>query len=327
MYPDKVGRLILDGVLDANDYLTAQWATNLDDTDAVLSAFFTFCHQAGPSKCPLHAPSAAAIRDRVHNILDGLSRAPIPVPFAPKAPAVLTKKALHQFMFQSLYSPIKLFPVLADGLAAIETNNLTTLTDVTDTFLDLGVECACESYPWLENTWKDGFHAIACGDGDKVPNAPGDYEAFFQNLAAKSSFASIWGIHHLECAEWKIHAKWRYNGPFAGNTSYPLLLIAPTFDPVTPLKHAKAVQNRYAGSVLLVQHSYGHTSIESPSLCTAKNVRAYFAQGTLPTEGTVCEVDELPFIGEVGGKTSPLSGEEIELLQVHKGLATLNQCC
>lgn len=326
MYPDKVGRLVIDGVFDANDYLTAQWATNLDDTDAVLSAFFTFCHQAGPSKCPLYAPSAAEIRDRVQNILDGLLRAPIPVPFTSRAPAVLTKKVLHQFMFRSLYSPIKLFPVLADGFAAIETNNLTTLTNITDAFLDLGVDCACErSYPWLENTWKEGFHAIACGDGDKVPNAPGDYEAFFRNLTAKSSFASpIWGIHHMECAEWKISAKWRYNGPFAGNTSYPLLIIAPTFDPVTPLKHAKAVQKRYAGSALLIQNSYGHTSIESPSLCTAKNVRAYFTHGTLPTEGTVCEVDELPFIGEVGGVTSALSSEETELLETFKGLATVS---
>jgi hypothetical protein len=29
MFPDKVGRLIVDGVLNATDYYTAQWSSNL----------------------------------------------------------------------------------------------------------------------------------------------------------------------------------------------------------------------------------------------------------------------------------------------------------
>jgi hypothetical protein len=42
-----------------------------------------------------------------------------------------------------------------------------------------------------------------------------------------------------------------------------------------------------------------HGSISAPSLCTAKSVRKYFQTGELPSTGTVCEVDELPFhVGE-----------------------------
>jgi hypothetical protein len=38
-----------------------------------------------------------------------------------------------------------------------------------------------------------------------------------------------------------------------------------------------------------------HTSLSAPSLCTAKHVRAYFQDGTVPTNGTVCEADIAPF--------------------------------
>jgi hypothetical protein len=34
---------------------------------------------------------------------------------------------------------------------------------------------------------------------------------------------------------WKIRAKERFNGPFVGNTSFPIMLIGNTADPVTPL--------------------------------------------------------------------------------------------
>ena len=64
----------------------------------------------------------------------------------------------------------------------------------------------------------------------------------------------------------------------------------------------------YPGSVVLTQNSTGvrirwlfchsldshyvfqHTSISGPSTCTMDYVRAYFENGTLPEEGTVCQV-------------------------------------
>lgn len=38
-----------------------------------------------------------------------------------------------------------------------------------------------------------------------------------------------------------------------------------------------------------------HTSINTPSKCTARTIRAYFQDGTLPAPGTVCDADLVPF--------------------------------
>ncbi|KAJ7164289.1 TAP-like protein-domain-containing protein [Mycena filopes] len=80
-------------------------------------------------------------------------------------------------------------------------------------------------------------------------------------------------------------------GPVGGNTSFPLLVIGNTADPVTPLMWARKAASRFPGSVLLTQDSPGHMSLVAPSLCTHGALRAYFQNGTLPAAGTVCAVD------------------------------------
>ena len=74
MYPDKVGRMVLDGVYDAQRYRCALWDSNLLDNEAVIDYLFTYCHQAGPFKCALYEPTPSAIRDRYYRILDAVER-------------------------------------------------------------------------------------------------------------------------------------------------------------------------------------------------------------------------------------------------------------
>ena len=65
-------------------------------------------------------------------------------------------------------------------------------------------------------------------------------------------------------------------------------------------------------------------SSSAPSLCTAKHIREYFVNGTLPGEGTTCEVDELPFVGKVGDEVvRALTAEDEELLEAMRDLAGL----
>ena len=89
---------------------------------------------------------------------------------------------------------------------------------------------------------------------------------------------------------------------------------------VTDVSSARAMADRFPGSVALEQFSQGHCSISSPSLCTAKYVRSYLQTGGLPADGTVCEVDQIPF--ESSAKTAvdieALGAEERELWDVVK---------
>lgn len=236
MYPDKVGRLILDGAGDANPARPLAYPA-LEDTDAVLASFFTFCHQAGPKKCSMYGPTVAAIQKRVNEIFTTLEQAPIPIPFSSKGPVILTRKMLHEFMFLASYAPLKHFVDLANLLVAIDTHDVATLTNLTDTHLSNSVECNCkETSPWLSAN--EGFYAIACGEAEDMPQGPDAYDAYFEELAAKSRFAApLEAITFLQCENWKLTAKWKYPGPFASdNTSHPLLIVSSRYDPVSPLR-------------------------------------------------------------------------------------------
>jgi pimeloyl-ACP methyl ester carboxylesterase len=253
MYPDKVGRVIIDGVFDATNYRASLWSTNLVDTDAIYDSIFELCHAAGPSKCPIYEPTVKETKDRALRIAQSLVDSPIALPFTTKGPIIMTSSMLYKYTFAALYTPLKVFKILTEALLAIETRNDTALVDIIESNVDAGFRCNCtqQRLPSVSDS-SDPFHAIACGDGEKLSDKPGEYEAWVANLTATSAFgAPALSAMYLRCAEWKITPKWRYTGPLSTNESFsdsPILIISPKYDPVCPLSDAKRVQGRYAGS-------------------------------------------------------------------------------
>jgi pimeloyl-ACP methyl ester carboxylesterase len=59
MFPDRVGRMILDGVLNTEQYYNNYWTDNVDQMDEAMDTFSTFCHSAGSEKCSFWGPTPA----------------------------------------------------------------------------------------------------------------------------------------------------------------------------------------------------------------------------------------------------------------------------
>ena len=60
---------------------------------------------------------------------------------------------------------------------------------------------------------------------------------------------------------------------------------------------AHSVSARFPESVVLPVAGEGHSTLSSPSLCVALHIRRYFQDGRMPAVGTVCGVNEKPFLG------------------------------
>ena len=323
IYPDKVGRMVIDGVYDGNNYRAALWNSNLLDNEAVINSLFTFCHQAGPQGCVLYESTPSAIRDRFFGVVDALKQNPVPIPLAEPA-AVLTYKDFVNQILTAVYSPTILYPILATAVHAIETSNQTTLAALAPILTDSATcDCAASQAAPADNSY-DAFFPVACGDADPQTFDRAAFQAFFDDLVRTApTVGPIWATLHLGCTQWPVRPNSRYTGPLAAqntSTAHPLLVLSPKFDPVCPLRDALAVRGRYAGAGLLVQNSNGHCTLSVPSVCTAKVVRTYFEEGTLPVEGTVCEPDELPFVGRVAG-VEARSEEDERLLDAARGLS------
>ncbi|KAF5357394.1 hypothetical protein D9758_005943 [Tetrapyrgos nigripes] len=277
MFPDRIKRLVIDGVLDMDAWLANDLGGMVNDTDKTMQWFFDGCHAAGPENCAFYASSPAKIEAALDDIYDSLRFQPLPVFLNSDLYGVLTYQALRSIIMVILYTP-PLFPLLAQGLAEVQAGNATA-------FFELVSGVSPEDSPI------EALVAIECGDSDPFNADASQLREYMSRI--NSTFAGMGGMPFMNrCAGWKIHPEHRFKGPVgAANTSHPLLVIGNTADPVTPLANAKKTSLSFPGSVLLTQDSPGHASINTQSTCTRQHIAAYFANGTLPEEGTVCSLD------------------------------------
>ncbi|KAJ7785021.1 TAP-like protein-domain-containing protein [Mycena maculata] len=291
MFPDNVERLVIDGVADSENYFATEWSNNLVDTEKTWGAFVDGCVAAGPQGCAFFSPTATELEANVVKIYASLRARPIPVRTNTSF-GVVDYSMMRSVIFQSLYSPYAKFPVLAQALAELSAGNGTALFKMSER---AAFKCGCDLSEFRFETVFDGGIAVRCNDGKRMPGSYEDVLEHYQNMSKLSSWADVWQSLRLACAAWPELPKNHFQGPFVANTSFPLLLVSTTADPVTPLAAAKKISQGFAGSVVLTQDSPGHCSISGPSICTQKYIREYFLKGTLPEPGTVCPVISSPF--------------------------------
>ncbi len=295
LFPDRVGRMVVDGVLDPIAWSTGAPGTGFTvpfstrvgsgaGTYAALQEFFRLCDAAGDA-CAFSGGAAA----RYAALAEKLKTAPIPFVFPDGTEGELDYANLVGLSLGAMYySPD--WPFFAEGLAAAESAApAATLGARLGRFAGRPAWIARRGEPRYFNFFEN-FPAIACADSDN----PGDYAAWISVSAAQDIaapyFGRPWTWFSSTCADWPFTDTDRYMGPFATNTASPMLVVGNTTDPATPLHGAQTVNSLLAGSRLLTVHAWGHTSLFLSS-CADAAIGAYLVNGTLPAPGTVCEQD------------------------------------
>ncbi|KAJ7277286.1 Alpha/Beta hydrolase protein [Mycena rebaudengoi] len=321
LFPDKVGRLVIDGVMDPDSWFSANLTTAMLDADKALQSFFDGCVAAGPEACAFHAPTAGEISANLAALTTSLKGNPIPV-VTNTSYGIFDYSLLRNLIFNALYHPYQYFPLLAQGLAALAAGDAGPIYSITAVPPATSSECDKNAPPFHDNYLESGVSTI-CGDAIAVTDSASQIRAFYENQARSSSFAELFSNWRVFCSGWKIHREGRFLGPFGGKTSFPLLVIGNTADPVTPLASAKRAATLFPGSVVLTQDSTGHTSTAAQSTCTFLHLRQYFQNGTLPKAGTVCPVDEELFPSASSSNSTAKRASELHLLPLNIQRLTL----
>ena len=123
MFPDRVGRVILDGVVDADAYVEPIWYKSLEDTDKNFKSFFRYCHKA-THDCKFWRNSAeteSEIEQRGIAVMEDLASNPIVgINQLFNTPSTFTISSLKSILFSGLYAPIAAFPGFATIFDALE---------------------------------------------------------------------------------------------------------------------------------------------------------------------------------------------------------------
>ncbi|CEL63020.1 Carboxylesterase B OS=Mycobacterium tuberculosis GN=caeB PE=3 SV=1 [Rhizoctonia solani AG-1 IB] len=288
MFPDRVGRVVLDGVLDpeywANRPAHQMWEVKTVSTDEALIGFATACAAAGPSGCALASKGSTtenvlqSVRDLIDAAYDYKRKA------GPSAE--IGSAAVRSTLYGGLYWPTQ-WPQLAEtGAKYIETlRNASLLSNSTH---------KRSLAPPLFDINRRQTSSNGTTDGD--PSR--DYS--FQGVTREVSpmFGPQWIDGGLYCHRWPVRAVERYAGPWNKKLANPILVIGTEGDPVTPLASAKKVADALGDSAILIeQDDYGHLSIAMHSNCTISALQDYFVNNKLPGQDKLCGTNQQLFPG------------------------------
>ncbi|KAF2793345.1 hypothetical protein K505DRAFT_244588, partial [Melanomma pulvis-pyrius CBS 109.77] len=130
LFPDRVGRMIIDGVVDVEDYYHGSWTANLRQADDAVRSFFQFCFDAG-SECAFfrNDSSPGAIGKRFDALLEHIEKHPIPVsdPAIVDFPTVITAFDVRGALLIFIYDSISTFPLLALVLSELEGGSMANM--------------------------------------------------------------------------------------------------------------------------------------------------------------------------------------------------------
>ena len=249
MQPHRVARAVIDGAADTLDYYRGEWLKNLQDTDAVFESFWEHCDRAGPDLCALYtAGGQREVKQRLQRILASLEDNPIGIAgHGSIAPDLITYSDLLRTIRTAVYAPLQYWPRLAALLVDIESRNGTSFAMLKKQELQVSVPpdqcveappytpyCAIPPNQQLDETQT----AILCSDRNTTYDLDRSGFAAYaaklkdQNRLLGPSMAQV----RLGCAQWNLRPKWRFPGPFAGETAHPMMIVGTARDPVTPIR-------------------------------------------------------------------------------------------
>ncbi|MFI9030469.1 alpha/beta hydrolase [Streptomyces sp. NPDC053560] len=289
MFPDRTGRMILDGNVSPTAWTNngADRARNTttglrigaDGARATLRAFLNRCGTAGPARCSFSAGSPEATGKKFTSLLARLKKAPIRYQGTPVSygAAVSTVDGLLDVVPAMPATGFPGWSFLADFLQTLDRGGS-------------GGPGVPTSYDLREQGY-----AIECSDSPN-PRNPRAYISLGNRAQLWSGpLAPAISWNDEPCAGWKATAAERHTGPWNRPTSAAALVIGNTYDPSTPYHNSVTMARILDRARLLTVNGYGHTALLNPSTCVGRAETAYLINGTLPAPGTTCTQDSRPF--------------------------------
>jgi pimeloyl-ACP methyl ester carboxylesterase len=286
LFPDRVGRLVLDGAVD----LTRRPA---DDTtlaveqakgfEVALESFVADC--LTQADCPLTGSVQEGV-GQVQALLASLETAPLPTGDEERP---LTQGLGLFALIGPLYQ-YDLWPALRAGLDGALAGDGEVLLFINDLFADRR-----EDGTYRGNTG-EAIYAVNCVDGGGDAEGLRDLTvADFAELAdllqtEAPTFGPQLAYGGLPCLTWPhAPAEWP---EIDGEGAPEIVVIGTSRDPATPLVWAERLSEQLTSGVLITYDGDGHTAYgQTGSACVDEAVDAFFVEGTVPEDGLACVAD------------------------------------
>lgn len=273
LFPQQVGRLVLDGALDPT--LTSQELSEgqAEGFENALRAYVADC-QAG-ADCPLTGSVDDGLA-QVRSVLDRARKSPLPTGTS----RPLTGTLAFSGIALPLYDEGS-WSYLTMGLDAALSGDGSILLQLADLYYDRNADGTYASNSTA------AFWAIGCAD-DRGTTDVAEMRA--QAAAIEEVAPTVgyfFGYGGVICAQWPVPEAGGLDDYSAAGAA-PIVVVGTTNDPATPYAWAESLAETLDSGHLLTYQGEGHTAYGRSNACIADAVDAYLVDGTVPADGTRC---------------------------------------
>jgi pimeloyl-ACP methyl ester carboxylesterase len=282
IFPNKVGRFVLDGAVDPNIPMKEQNLAQAIGFDKALTAFVNDC--ATQSDCPFTGTPAQA-QATIIATLQAAATTPLPQ----KNPEdgddrLITESIIVIGMASSLYDDVDGWPKLRQAFTESAQNYGDTFLQLADEYTgrnpdgtfrsnDFDSGAVIDCLDWQDRRTVDQFKADAQEFATKAP-VFGPYIAFS-------------GVH---CRFFPQPSTQRAPDSLTSIKTAPIIVIGTIRDPATPYSWSVSLAKIFTGSRLISLDADGHTGHGRGSACVDDAVDAFLLKGSLPSANLSCDL-------------------------------------
>lgn len=275
MFPDKVGRFVLDGALDPELTYSQLSEGQAVAFDGALKTYVSWCLKQ--KTCPLSGSVDSGMA-QIQKLLDDIEKKPLPTTDSQRP---LTLSLALSGLILPMYAET-LWPTLSTALQGAMNGNGAALLVLADYGADREAN----------GTYKTNSDAanlvINCLDYPTDPDLD-TMRVESADLQKKAPFfGQYMGYGALSCEYLPkgTHTPARMN---VADTE-PIVVVGTTGDPATPYQWAKSMREQIENSSLVTYVGDGHTAY-GRNTCITAMIDEYFVDGTVPKDGARCTAD------------------------------------
>lgn len=275
LYPEKTGRLVLDGAIDPSSSIYEVNETQARGFESALAAYLDDC--IGSQDCPFTGSTEEGL-STIGALLASVDETPI----RNTDGRMLGSSSLLTAIVYPLYVPAGgAWPQLSEMFASVMNGSAEYAFFFADAYN--GRE---EDGTYADNS-TEAFTAYNCRDYT--------YDADPAKMAAEAArlveaapvIGPYFSYGDIGCAAWP-YPEGAERGEIHAEGAAPILVIGTTNDPATPYIWAKALADQLESGTLVTYEGEGHTAYNKGSDCVNDIVDDYLVDGVVPAADPQC---------------------------------------
>ncbi|TXS56194.1 alpha/beta hydrolase [Streptomyces sp. t39] len=274
LFPDRTGRLVLDGAMDPS--LPAR-TMNRDQTAGFETAFQSFAADCiEQADCPLGRTSVADAGKRLKAFFAELDAKPVPTGESRALGESLATTGVIAAMYDE-----GAWPQLRSALAAADKGDGAPLLAMADSYYEREADGSYANLMFANA-------AVNCLDLPAAFDSAEEARAAVPEFEKASPvFGEGFAYASLNCGFWPEEATGKPHRITADGAA-PIVVVGTTRDPATPYKWAEALAGQLESGRLLTYDGDGHTAYGRGSDCIDTAINTYLLEGTAPKDGKRC---------------------------------------